>query len=359
MNSQIRYLAIVSEQPETLANFYSTYFKMRELGRSDDGDVAVTDGFYNISILKQRSESEETGISHFGITIDDIGAVEARIKEFASEHGNSQRRRRTFPWRLSRHRSERPIRHSLHPSVPHTDRRTHIPVYSPSRRVCGEQRRRAGFLCQRLRLSRVDDQQTDSIGKPSCALGRRRCNGDGHPAGPNPPRHERERKPARWSKSLRLAGKQHRAVSEFTSRRLRQSAPEQPSHGRVPRLRPRSQPVRHLAGQRLRDRRRPVGARLNNKDRTVQNVQVVPGVQIAGLGAPSIARGEQLRCQNFRAAQDKDELNPHRAGRGSAPASLVKSSTTLGSRGNSRMTFSSASGPSGDAVSPASFSNSL
>ena len=83
MNSQIRYLAIVSEQPETLANFYSTYFKMRELGRSDDGDVAVTDGFYNISILKQRSESEETGISHFGITIDDIGAVEARIKEFA------------------------------------------------------------------------------------------------------------------------------------------------------------------------------------------------------------------------------------------------------------------------------------
>ena len=56
MNSQIRYLAIVSEQPETLANFYSTYFKMRELGRSDDGDVAVTDGFYNISILKQRND---------------------------------------------------------------------------------------------------------------------------------------------------------------------------------------------------------------------------------------------------------------------------------------------------------------
>lgn len=83
MNSQIRYLAIVSEKPEILANFYSSHFKMRELGRSDDGDVAVTDGFYNISILKQRSESEETGISHFGITIDDIGAVEARIKEFA------------------------------------------------------------------------------------------------------------------------------------------------------------------------------------------------------------------------------------------------------------------------------------
>jgi hypothetical protein len=85
MNSQIRYLAIVSERPEILANFYSTYFKMRELGRSDDGDVAVTDGFYNISILKRRNDSEETGISHFGITIDDIGAVEARLKEFSSD----------------------------------------------------------------------------------------------------------------------------------------------------------------------------------------------------------------------------------------------------------------------------------
>ncbi len=83
MNSQIRYLAIVSEKPETLAHFYSNYFKMRELGRSDHGDIAVTDGFYNISILKQRDSSEETGISHFGITINDIGEVEARIKEFA------------------------------------------------------------------------------------------------------------------------------------------------------------------------------------------------------------------------------------------------------------------------------------
>jgi catechol 2,3-dioxygenase-like lactoylglutathione lyase family enzyme len=83
MNSQIRYLAIVTERPETLANFYSTYFKMRDLGRSDAGDIAVTDGFYNISILKRRDGAEETGINHFGVTIDDIGQVEARLKEFA------------------------------------------------------------------------------------------------------------------------------------------------------------------------------------------------------------------------------------------------------------------------------------
>jgi hypothetical protein len=83
MGSQIRYLAIVSELPETLARFYSNYFQMRELGRSDAGDIALTDGFYNISILKRRDGAEETGISHFGITIDDIRDVEARLRDFA------------------------------------------------------------------------------------------------------------------------------------------------------------------------------------------------------------------------------------------------------------------------------------
>jgi catechol 2,3-dioxygenase-like lactoylglutathione lyase family enzyme len=83
MNSQIRYLAIVSERPEVLAGFYSSYFSMHELGRSDRGDVALTDGFYNISLLKLRDGASELGISHFGITIDDIGEVEARLRDFA------------------------------------------------------------------------------------------------------------------------------------------------------------------------------------------------------------------------------------------------------------------------------------
>lgn len=90
MASQIRYLAIVSEQPETLARFYSSYFKMRELGRSDKGDIAVTDGFYNISILKRQDGAEAIGISHFGVTIDDIGQVEARLKKYAPDANISQ-----------------------------------------------------------------------------------------------------------------------------------------------------------------------------------------------------------------------------------------------------------------------------
>ena len=83
MSAQIRYLAIVSEQPERLAQFYSTYFNLRELGRSDAGDVALTDGFYNLSILKPRPGAETPGTSHFGIAIDDVREIEGRLEEFA------------------------------------------------------------------------------------------------------------------------------------------------------------------------------------------------------------------------------------------------------------------------------------
>jgi hypothetical protein len=82
MEPQIRYLAVVSDRPQVLADFYSRYFSMRELGRSQAGDIAVTDGFYNISVLKARN-GEQRGISHFGLTIDNIDLVATRLRQFS------------------------------------------------------------------------------------------------------------------------------------------------------------------------------------------------------------------------------------------------------------------------------------
>ena len=136
MNSQIRYLAIVSERPETLAHFYANYFSMRELGRSDEGDIALTDGFYNISILKRRDSDEELGINHFGITIEDIGQVEARLRDFAPRADIRQEQGGLF------HGDYRvwPDRNPLHASVPHAKRRAYLSMHSPPRRVRSEQR---------------------------------------------------------------------------------------------------------------------------------------------------------------------------------------------------------------------------
>lgn len=89
MEARIRYIAIVSEQPEKLAGFYCHYLGMRELGRGEAGDVSVTDGFYNLTLLKHRAglgePDERLGLNHFGLEVDDIHEVEARLEDFAPD----------------------------------------------------------------------------------------------------------------------------------------------------------------------------------------------------------------------------------------------------------------------------------
>jgi len=87
MQARLRYIAIVTQRPEALASFYSTYFGMLELGRGAEGDISLTDGFYNLALLKQRAgldvPDDRLGLSHYGIEIDDIHEIEARLEEFA------------------------------------------------------------------------------------------------------------------------------------------------------------------------------------------------------------------------------------------------------------------------------------
>lgn len=89
MDAQFGYIAIVSDRPHVLADFYARYFAMWELGRSEAGDISITDGSINISLLKQRPGVEGSGgrpgLSHFGIAVSDIGQVEANLKAFQSD----------------------------------------------------------------------------------------------------------------------------------------------------------------------------------------------------------------------------------------------------------------------------------
>ncbi len=87
MDAHFGYMAIVSDQPQALADYYAKHFQMWQLGSSDAGDISITDGFLNVSILKQRAGEEgamgRTGLSHFGIAVRDIREVEANLEEFA------------------------------------------------------------------------------------------------------------------------------------------------------------------------------------------------------------------------------------------------------------------------------------
>ncbi|MFI5268661.1 MAG: VOC family protein, partial [Chloroflexota bacterium] len=87
MQAHVRYLALISEQPEILASYYTTHFGLRELGHSETGDVSLTDGFFNLTVLKRRpglgEADDRVGLHHIGIAIDNIREIEGRLEDVA------------------------------------------------------------------------------------------------------------------------------------------------------------------------------------------------------------------------------------------------------------------------------------
>ena len=68
VTGHMRYLAFLSDDPAALADFYARHFELDELGRSNEGDVSLGDGFYNLTFLKRRDDllelHNETGLHH-------------------------------------------------------------------------------------------------------------------------------------------------------------------------------------------------------------------------------------------------------------------------------------------------------
>ncbi len=77
--AQFRYLAFLSDEPLMLADFYKRHFEMDELERSNEGDISLTDGFYNVTFLRRRPDLHElhydTGLHHVGVQVDDLREV--------------------------------------------------------------------------------------------------------------------------------------------------------------------------------------------------------------------------------------------------------------------------------------------
>ena len=68
--ARIRHIAIFSDDPANLAEFYADVFKMKINGKSKEGAVWMTDGYMDIALLPRRNELAPQGVHHFGITID-------------------------------------------------------------------------------------------------------------------------------------------------------------------------------------------------------------------------------------------------------------------------------------------------
>jgi catechol 2,3-dioxygenase-like lactoylglutathione lyase family enzyme len=84
VDAQLRYVAIHCEHPDQTAAFYCKWFGMRELGRSSAGDISVTDGWVNMSLLAMQPGSTATrGLSHYGIAVSSIDELKRRLATVA------------------------------------------------------------------------------------------------------------------------------------------------------------------------------------------------------------------------------------------------------------------------------------
>ena len=82
----LRYVAYLTESPEKLVDFYHRFLGTEELGRSAEGDISITDGFYNLTFFKLRPSLGEmdmnAGLHHIGLEVDDLEATKARFMNF-------------------------------------------------------------------------------------------------------------------------------------------------------------------------------------------------------------------------------------------------------------------------------------
>jgi predicted enzyme related to lactoylglutathione lyase len=87
----IRHLAIRTEDPEKLANFYINVFGFQDLHRgSHPGHpgrktVHLTDGYFELAILDNSEQQSPNGLYHFGIQVDNMDETLERVRKHAPE----------------------------------------------------------------------------------------------------------------------------------------------------------------------------------------------------------------------------------------------------------------------------------
>jgi catechol 2,3-dioxygenase-like lactoylglutathione lyase family enzyme len=92
--TKLRHLAIAVEDPDAAAAFFKAAFGFTEARRSD-GPLAygthLTDGTIDLAILRFKTDQlgkglDYTGLHHFGVLVDDLGASAKRVEALGGRH---------------------------------------------------------------------------------------------------------------------------------------------------------------------------------------------------------------------------------------------------------------------------------
>lgn len=93
--AKIRHVAICTEDPDKLAEFYVATFGMKEVARGKEkkGGQAIylSDGYINLALLPARGRKE--GIEHFGFQVESIEESGRLAKDQGAKQGLAPRPR--------------------------------------------------------------------------------------------------------------------------------------------------------------------------------------------------------------------------------------------------------------------------
>jgi catechol 2,3-dioxygenase-like lactoylglutathione lyase family enzyme len=79
--ARIKHIALTTAEPAKAAEFYKAAFGLKELRRSPNGSVFLTDGYIHVAVLRHKTEKDADvgahgpnfdGIHHFGFEVDDL-----------------------------------------------------------------------------------------------------------------------------------------------------------------------------------------------------------------------------------------------------------------------------------------------
>ena len=86
---RLRHIALTTKEPAKVAEFYKTTFGLKELRRSPNGAVFLSDGHINLAILNWKTEKDAdmgahgpnfSGIHHFGFEVEDLDEASRRLE---------------------------------------------------------------------------------------------------------------------------------------------------------------------------------------------------------------------------------------------------------------------------------------
>jgi catechol-2,3-dioxygenase len=97
--AKIRHIALTTENPSQVAEFYKEAFDMQEIRRSGNGAVFLSDGYINLAILNWKTEKDAdvgpnganyNGIHHIGFQVDDLDSACEKLEKVKGKQLNSR-----------------------------------------------------------------------------------------------------------------------------------------------------------------------------------------------------------------------------------------------------------------------------